>query len=151
MVSVAFCLGSIIAFQVAPSVSGGELAVSCLLVSILTGLLTRGLARLRPRARLGSVATAGLGMIVVASMVWEALQVPRETAVFGLALLLVPLALVLYILLSRDGARVFSAEYQKAVEATPDLSAKTSCLVPLAFVLTAFWAVVAFYWEGQPR
>ena len=63
---------------------------------------------------------------------------------------LVPLSLVLYVLGSRDGAFLFSAPYREAVAATPDVRPRTSKLVPLAFLVTALWALLATRWNAGP-
>jgi len=140
----------VVVIPAAPPVSAAVLVAAALLGPVFTEAVGRGLNRLRTWARLAAIATSGIGLAGVAAAARFAAGSGNEVAPFGVGLLLVPVALVLYILLSGDGRTVFSRAYQDAVASTPRVRARTSPLVPFVFLLSAFWAALT-YWQGLPH
>lgn len=104
-------------FDAAPFFGWALVCSALALLQFFTGL---GLWRLESWARWIAAVLIAVGL----------LEFPMGTLICGI---------FLYILLNKQCAMVFSDEYKRVIEATPQMSCDTSIFVGVFFVLLAFW------------
>src|SRR5262249_11951409 len=119
------------------------------LINLALGI---GLTRLRPWARWAEAALVGLYLALNAVTTFGALFMVGPAAgpvLFGAAITWTILGAILWLLLSRKGAVVFSPEYQDVIARTPHIKYKTSFLAKFLLVLIlgglALAAVMAIF------
>ncbi|MET0497735.1 MAG: hypothetical protein ABW106_05615 [Steroidobacteraceae bacterium] len=123
-----FCIGSVVLLVASFNISLElPVAIVCsiyLVLGILVLFLARGIRNLRPWARKTSLVLSGIGL----------LGFPVGTLVNGY---------ILYLLLSKQGKRIFEADYPDIVAATPDVKYRTSVVVWVAVAILILAVVAA--------
>jgi hypothetical protein len=105
------------------------------LINLALGI---GLTRLRPWARWAETTLVGLYLALNALTTFGALFMVGPAAspvLFGAAVTWAILGAILWLMLSRKGAMVFSPEYQEIIARTPHIKYKTSFLAKFLLVL----------------
>jgi hypothetical protein len=116
------------------SFGAGTLIGFAVLVAVLAGLngaIGIGLRNLQPWARWVNSVVLGLGIgFSLLAIILAALAGGNVGGAVGQALVqqIIP-GYILYLMLSKKGAIVFSPEYREIVEKTPHIKYQTSCLV----------------------